>query len=152
MTKISPVTILFDTKSFCRYADVTISGELIGDGEDATDAIRERALGTTHHQDDTLRAINDRGLLVSIDEDGKITGQPAPRGQLIVNHCDKGHQTTSPVRRLPTGGGGASILCHPCYLHEMAYRRDRNQDPELNPANHFETPKWDELEVYDGSS
>jgi len=63
---------------------------------------------------------------------------------------DRCHSSTGEVRRLPDGGegGGAVILCHACYQHEIAWRQVRNVD--LDPHNHFPLPKWEDLDVYEG--
>lgn len=53
------------------------------------------------------------------------------------------------VRRLPTGGDGAVIVCFGCYCHEMSYRNDLNK--ELHPDNRFESPDWEDLEIYENN-
>ena len=52
------------------------------------------------------------------------------------------------VRLVPCGGGGNAILCRACYLHEMAWRRQRNR--ELDEGCRFDLPSWDELTIYKG--
>lgn len=50
-------------------------------------------------------------------------------------------------RVLPTGGDSNAILCHRCYLKEMAYRSERNK--ELGSFAQFTLPAWQSLKVYD---
>lgn len=52
------------------------------------------------------------------------------------------------VRKLPLGGGANLILCHDCYLHELAYRRAKNL--QLAEDNRFDLPAWCDLEVVNG--
>lgn len=59
---------------------------------------------------------------------------------------DKCKEAHGEVRVLPTGGDGNIILCRACYVHEMAYRRDRNKS--LGKFARFALPEWEELEVY----
>ena len=63
-------------------------------------------------------------------------------------NCDGAHCTseTGQVRRLPTGGGGALILCQACFRHEIRYRRKRNKT--LLEHNRFELPEWCCLSPY----
>jgi len=66
------------------------------------------------------------------------------------NNCGGDHCTErtqyGPVRRLPTGGDGAVILCWACYEYELAWRRRRNQ--ELGEAAQFKLPRWHDLPIY----
>ena len=66
------------------------------------------------------------------------------------NNCDGGHclSNKGEVRRLPTGGDSAAILCRACFGHELRFRRDRNRD--LSEAAKFALPAWNDLEVYKG--
>lgn len=50
------------------------------------------------------------------------------------------------LRRLPTGGDGASIVCRACYTKEIIYRQERNRT--LSPDCQFKLPLWHELTVY----
>jgi hypothetical protein len=70
------------------------------------------------------------------------------------------------IRVLPgVYGGGNSLLCHECFLKEMKYRQEHNDDPEEHygvPAEAGEVmrgltgslglwpiPRWEDLDVYD---
>lgn len=63
------------------------------------------------------------------------------------NHC---HKSTGEVRLLPYGGklpygnSGNLILCYSCYLHEIAFRKERNKEV-WEP---FDLPSWESLTVY----
>lgn len=59
---------------------------------------------------------------------------------------DKCHSSTGEVRVLPTGGDGNAILCFGCFLHEIAWRRERNR--ELSKECQFKLPSWESLKVY----
>lgn len=62
-------------------------------------------------------------------------------------NCDgAGPHAPGEVRRLPTGGDGASILCRRCFYRERAWRARRNG--ELEPENRFDLPAWADLKVY----
>jgi hypothetical protein len=50
------------------------------------------------------------------------------------------------VRVLPAGGDSNMILCFNCFRHEMAFRKEQNQ--ELTKDSQFEIPSWDSLKVY----
>jgi hypothetical protein len=65
-------------------------------------------------------------------------------------NCDGAHCTLpdGEVRKLPTGGGANLILCHACFDHEIAYRRERNR--ELGQDAQFDLPLWSQLETYAG--
>ncbi len=68
-------------------------------------------------------------------------------------NCDGDHCTLNdgPVRVLPYGGsGGNGILCRSCFDHEMAWRRERNQ--ELEQFAQFDLPLWSTLKVYGADS
>ena len=62
-----------------------------------------------------------------------------------MNGCDGGHETRGEIRRLPTGGGSAVLVCRDCYAKEITFRRERNR--ELEPSCRFDLPAWDALEV-----
>ena len=63
-------------------------------------------------------------------------------------NCDGGYCTreAGEVRRLPTGGNSAAILCRSCYEYEIAYRRERNKELAKDCA--FDLPAWDSLKTY----
>lgn len=64
-------------------------------------------------------------------------------------NCDGsycGCNSTGEVRVLPLGGSANGILCHRCYEHEIAYRRQRNKALAVDCA--FDLPVWESLEVY----
>lgn len=66
-------------------------------------------------------------------------------------NCDNDRciSKTGEVRKLPMSRdpmGGNLILCKTCFLHEIAWRGERNE--ELEGDVRFQLPKWDELEVY----
>ena len=61
------------------------------------------------------------------------------------DHCTAGTEKGE-VRRLPIGGNSAAILCRACYEHEMAWRRERNQEMAKDCA--FDLPAWEALKVY----
>jgi hypothetical protein len=63
-------------------------------------------------------------------------------------NCDGDHcrSDIGDVRLLPTGGGSNLILCRPCYEHEIAWRRSRNND--LAEWARFDLPAWADLTVY----
>lgn len=65
-------------------------------------------------------------------------------------NCDHGQRCSEnpQVRRLPTGGNSAVIVCKHHYILEMMYRRVRNK--ELAEECQFDIPKWESLEVYTG--
>lgn len=136
------ITIEFDAKSYQRDASITIPGhgtyECGNTLHDSEEALEDPL---TRPQFEALEQIQRYGLRLRLDLNGSFT-------VLGTHSCDKGHQTTSEVRRLPAGGG-AVILCESCWRWEMRYRRDRNKD--LHSADKFETPDWRELEIYDGS-
>lgn len=50
------------------------------------------------------------------------------------------------VRVLPHGDNN-HILCHTCYLAEIAYRKERNK--ELDPNVRYDLPKWEDLKIYE---
>jgi hypothetical protein len=52
------------------------------------------------------------------------------------------------VRVLPLPKDSNLILCHACYRHEIAWRKQRNR--ELSPDVRFPLPDWESLEVYTG--
>jgi hypothetical protein len=62
---------------------------------------------------------------------------------------DKCRSNTGEVRRLPTGGDGAAILCRACFDNEIRFRRERNE--ELAPSVSFDLPSWQSLEAYTGA-
>lgn len=64
------------------------------------------------------------------------------------NNCDGGscRERFGEVRVLPIGKQGNAILCHRCFLVEMAFRRDTNEG--LHESVQYDTPSWAELEVY----
>ena len=69
-----------------------------------------------------------------------------------VPGCDGGFcrsNKAQELRRLPTGGEGAAILCQACYQQEMGWRRDRNK--ELDADVRYDLPTWESLEVYNGA-
>ena len=61
-------------------------------------------------------------------------------------NCDGGYCKSEhgETRRLPTGGDSNALLCYHCYLHEMAYRIERNA--ELGKAQQYKIPSWESLE------
>ena len=58
---------------------------------------------------------------------------------------DKCRDPKGEVRLLPSGGDGNSILCRPCFNHEITYRQGRIAD-----GVPFDLPKWGDLKVYEG--
>jgi hypothetical protein len=60
-------------------------------------------------------------------------------------NCDGEHCTNEAgeVRFLPYGGGGNILCCFKCYLNEMKFRTQKN-----NEGIPFEIPKWKNLKVY----
>lgn len=69
--------------------------------------------------------------------------------QIEVNpDCDgSGPCLPGEVRRLPTGGDSAAILCVRCYRREIMWRRDRNKDLPLDCQ--YDIPAWKDLKVYE---
>lgn len=67
-----------------------------------------------------------------------------------VNVCDYSHDTSAEIRRLPTSGDSAVLICYKHYLHEMQFRRERNRELVAggNPQNIFDLPAWNSLEIY----
>ena len=65
-------------------------------------------------------------------------------------NCDgAGPHDSGEVRRFPTGGGGAAILCRRCYVTEYTWRRQRNLElATAKTGTAFDTPVWGDLEVY----
>lgn len=51
------------------------------------------------------------------------------------------------IRVLPLGGEGNILCSYQGYLREIKYRIERNK--ELAESCRFDTPKWDDLAVYD---
>lgn len=71
------------------------------------------------------------------------------------NMCDGTHcaKADGEVRLLPVGNTsdhGNMIICHTCYLFEIAYRKRENQ--RLSKDCQFKTPSWSELKIYEGAS
>lgn len=60
----------------------------------------------------------------------------------MANFCSEDQE----VRRLPTGGTSASIVCFNHYKKEMEYRKVRN----LVLGEKFDIPDWKSLEIYNG--
>lgn len=58
---------------------------------------------------------------------------------------DKCRDPKGEVRLLPSGGGANSILCRPCFNHEIAFRKGR-----IAEGVPFDLPEWGALKVYDG--
>lgn len=57
----------------------------------------------------------------------------------MINYCDFGHQTKNEIRRLPTSGDAAMLVCRLHHQHEMKYRAENHpNDPR---------PEWSDLEV-----
>lgn len=73
---------------------------------------------------------------------------PTVDDMVMVNECDGPgpHSTKKEVRLLPTGGGGHVIVCHQCYVKEMAYRRSHNQ--RLSTSLQYPLPPWESLMVF----
>ena len=63
-------------------------------------------------------------------------------------NCDNEYclQENGTVKVLPIGGDSNAILCWACFLHEMAFRRERNK--ELGIDCQFKLPTWESLETY----
>jgi hypothetical protein len=61
-------------------------------------------------------------------------------------NCDGGRcvRDRGQIRVLPTGGDANALLCHACFNHEMAWRRER-----IKEGIPYELPKWEELKVYE---
>lgn len=69
-----------------------------------------------------------------------------PSTHLENCNCDGSGPHSGPeVRRLPTGGDSAAILCLACYKREIAWRKSRNTD--LEASARFDLPAWQSLEV-----
>lgn len=62
-------------------------------------------------------------------------------------NCDGAHctSTSGEVRVLPSGGSNL-ILCRSCYMHEMHFRKDRNE--YLSDIAQFPIPAWETLKPY----
>ncbi len=60
------------------------------------------------------------------------------------------HSMNLEVRRYPTGGGGAAILCRACVDRENQYRAMRRSD-KANPVDPAAFPRqsWLDLEAYE---
>ena len=56
-----------------------------------------------------------------------------------MNHCDYGHSTTAPIRRLPTGGDGAILTCQ-----HHAERQIRDWER----IRAYTGPRWHQLTPY----
>ena len=54
------------------------------------------------------------------------------------------------VRCLPMGAGANLILCQPCFLREIRFRKRRNR--ELSIDDHFDLPLWTDLSVQEGGA
>lgn len=63
-------------------------------------------------------------------------------------NCDNDYcrEQNGEIRRLPTGGNSAALLCHACYEHEIRWRVRRNK--ELEKSARFDLPAWEALEIY----
>jgi hypothetical protein len=65
----------------------------------------------------------------------------------VNNDCDgNGPHTTGEVKLLASGGCANLILCHACFVREIAFRKSRNT--ELG-RNVFELPAWETLKPYE---
>jgi hypothetical protein len=66
--------------------------------------------------------------------------------------CDGEHCTadTGEVRRLPTSGDAAIILCWSCWAREIQWRRAWNRQLCTHHDGRFawDLPAWESLEVY----
>lgn len=74
-------------------------------------------------------------------------GEGRPEGWCPVRNpsCD-GDVCTSAAgetRKLPIGGGGNLLLCRACFDHEMAYRRELEEDGRGKQ----DIPEWGDLEI-----
>ena len=63
-----------------------------------------------------------------------------------LNCCDYGHETVEKVRRLPTGGNTAVIVCKHHFNNEMDFRAERNLT--LESSAKFDIMKFEDLEIY----
>ena len=61
-----------------------------------------------------------------------------------MNHCDHGHETVGEIRRLPTGGDGAILVCHRHYRRELSFRTERARDTGRDV---WDWPSWESLTV-----
>jgi len=63
-------------------------------------------------------------------------------------NCDNEHckKPNSEIRILPTGGDSNALLCYSCYLHEIAFRKERNKD--LADDCKFKLTPWEDLRIY----
>ena len=68
-------------------------------------------------------------------------------------HCDgSGPHSGLEIRMFPISAfqdHGNLLLCHACFLLELAYRRERNQ--ELDPNCQYSLPRWEECKIYGGA-
>lgn len=62
------------------------------------------------------------------------------------NTCDHDHDTRDEIRRLPTSGSTAVLVCRKHYLEEIKFRRERNL---VDGIEKFDLPRWEDLEVYE---
>lgn len=62
----------------------------------------------------------------------------------LYNVCDYGHDTQSAIRRLPTSGGAAVLVCREHYQKEIAWRKAENA---RGVAYKYDLPTWDSLEL-----
>ncbi len=71
-------------------------------------------------------------------------GRKGKKGEKMKNkpYCDHGHYAAS-VRRLPTSGGGAVILCRKHFDEEIDYSKYRNVEHKDN----YDLPLWAELKT-----
>jgi hypothetical protein len=61
-----------------------------------------------------------------------------------MNGCDHGHETKDEIRRLPTGGDGAILVCRWHYRREMAYR---NEQSRHTGRDKWDFPSWSNLTI-----
>ena len=85
-----------------------------------------------------------------------MTGRNYPldnESKTMINdnpHCDgSGPHSGMEIRVLPISAcpdHGNLLLCHACFLLELAYRRERNE--ELDPDCQYSLPRWEECKIY----
>lgn len=61
-----------------------------------------------------------------------------------MNHCDHNHETSGEIRRLPTGGDAAVLVCRRHFDAEIAHRVERSKQ---TGRDKWDFPAWDELSV-----
>lgn len=67
---------------------------------------------------------------------------PSTKHRSLSPYSDGGHDCSDEIRRLPTSGGAAVLVCYLHFLTEITWRRDR-----IREGVPYDLPLWDNLKV-----